>query len=143
MKFLLDTCVITEFTQKKPSTYLVDWLSAKEEDDLYLSVLTIGELQQGISKLSNSKKKLSLQRWLDHDVSRRFDGRILSIDTAIIDRWGRLRGTAMRKDRTFPVIDSLLAATALTHGLTIVTRNVDDLVDSGVTIRNPWEDYKK
>jgi hypothetical protein len=143
MKYLLDTCVISEFTQKKPSAQLIDWLSTKDEDDLYISVLTIGELQQGISKLVDSKRKLSLQHWLDQDVSHRFDGRILSIDKAIIDRWGRLRGTALRKGRTFPVIDSMLAATALTHGLTIVTRNVEDISDTGVAIRNPWTDYNK
>jgi len=143
MKFLLDTCVISEFTQKKPSAHLIDWLSTKNEDDLYISVLTIGEIQQGISKLPDSKRKLSLQQWLDQDVSRRFDGRILSIDKAIIDRWGRLRGTALRNARTFPVIDSMLAATALTHGLTIVTRNVEDISDTGVAIRNPWTDYNK
>ena len=141
MKFLLDTCVLSEFIRKKPSSKLIYWISTKDEADLYLSVLTLGELQQGISKLADSKRKLSLQSWLDNDVTKRFDNRIISIDRDIIDRWGRLQGTGMRQGRNFPVIDSLLAATAITHGMTVVTRNVNDLKETGASIRNPWQDY--
>lgn len=141
MKYLIDTCVLSEFIRKKPSTKLTYWMSSKSESNLYLSVLTLGELQQGISKLDDSKRKLSLQSWLDNDISKRFDGRILSIDRKIMDRWGRLRGEAMQHGKSFPVLDSLLAATAIAHGLTMVTRNVNDVKKTGVSIRNPWEDY--
>jgi len=141
MKFLLDTCVLSEFVRKKPSAKLVHWISTKHENTLYLSVLTLGELQQGISKLKASKRKLSLQSWLDNDVSERFKNRIITIDENIIDRWGRMRGLAMQKGKSLPVIDSLLAATAINHGMTIVTRNIDDIKNTGVSIRNPWEDY--
>ena len=75
MKFLLDTCVLSEFIRKKPSKKLTDWLSSKHEHDLYLSVLTIGEIQQGVSKLPDSKRKLTLQKWLDHEITKRFDHR--------------------------------------------------------------------
>ena len=141
MKFLLDTCVFSEFIRKKPCSHLMHWMSTKDEAELYLSVLTLGELQQGISKLVDSKRKLALQRWLDDDVTKRFDNKIISINKDIVDRWGRLRGAGMKQGKNFPVIDSLLAATAITHGMTIVTRNVDDLKATGVTIRNPWQDY--
>ena len=141
MKFLLDTCVLSEFTRKKPSVNLTEWLAAKDEHTLYLSVLTLGELQQGISKLTDSKRKLGLQRWLDQDITKRFENRIISIDSHIIDHWGRLRGEALQIGKSFPVIDSLLAATALTHGMTIVTRNTSDYKDTGISIRNPWDDY--
>ena len=141
MRFLLDTCVISEFIRKKPSAKLIHWILAKNEEDLYISVLTLGEVQQGISKLLDSERKLSLQRWLDTDVSKRFDKRIIAIDKDIVDCWGRLRGLAMREGRHFPVIDSLLEATAIVNGMTIVTRNVDDFKGSQISIRNPWEDY--
>ena len=139
MKFLLDTCVLSEFIRKKPSSKLIDWLSSKNENDLYLSVLTIGELQQGISKLDQGKRKLLLQNWLDNDISSRFHHRMIEIDRNIIDHWGRLWGMAMKKGNTMPVIDSLLAATAIAHGMTIVTRNVTDLQLGEVLIRNPWD----
>lgn len=139
MKYLLDTCVISEFVRKKPSKKVVEWLNSKSEDVLYVSVLTIGEIQKGISKLPSSKKKLLLQKWLDNDLLNRFENKILDITTDVVDRWGRIQGEAEQNGKKLPVIDSLIAATAFTRGLTVVTRNVEDIARTGIAIRNPWE----
>lgn len=139
MKFLLDTCVISEFVRKSPSKKVIAWLNSKSNDDLYLSVITIGEIQKGISKLPYSQKRLTLQKWLDKDLSNQFDNRVLDISKGIIDRWGRMQGGSESEGKTLPVIDSLIAATAIHHGMTISTRNVSDLELCGASVRNPWE----
>ncbi len=109
-----------------------------EEHHLYISVLTLGEIQKGISRLVSSKRKHSLQSWLNEDLRNRFENRVLEITPEIALVWGEIQGKAENEGAPLPVIDALLAATALIHEMTIVTRNQKDMRRSGVKILNPW-----
>ena len=139
MKYLLDTCVISELTKKRPSTHLVQWLKQQDEFSLYLSVITIGELQKGIGKLPDSRKRRQLQEWVTHDLTRRFTGRILNIDQEVAQKWGDLSASAEKTGRPVPVLDGLLVATAQAHGLTFVTRNTTHVEVTGVPLLDPWK----
>ena len=139
MKYLLDTCLISELVKKVPHPAVVSWLNEQEEQSLFLSVLTIGELQEGISKLPDSARKDELQAWVEHDLALRFTGRIIDVDMEAMLIWGRLQGESERKGETLHVMDSLIAATAKAHGLVVVTRNVRDIERCQVRVCNPWE----
>ena len=139
MKYLLDTCVVSELVAKQPNPKVVEFVDALDSDDVYLSVITIGEISKGIEKLPKSKRKLELQTWLKEDLLIRFDGKIVSLDTDVLMEWGALTARLESSGRTIPAIDSLIAATVLTHQFTLVTRNVDDFEGTGVEIVNPWE----
>ncbi|MDP1624141.1 MAG: type II toxin-antitoxin system VapC family toxin [bacterium] len=139
MKYLLDTCVITELVSKHPNPKVVDLVDSLGSDDVYLSVITIGEIAKGIEKLPKSKRKQELHSWLKEDLLVRFDGRITPLDTEILVEWGILIARLESTGITLPAIDSLVAATTLTDKLTLVTRNVDDFSGTGIEIVNPWE----
>lgn len=139
MKYLLDTCVVSELTKKKPEKNIITWIKTKDETDFYLSVLTLGELQKGIIKLNDSKKKQSLIDWLESDLSKRFEKRILFITDPVALKWGEIQGIAERQGNKMPVVDSLIAATGITYNLQVVTRNTDDMEASGVKLFNPWK----
>ena len=138
MKNLLDTCVIAEYQKPAPDIKVMNWLGSQIEESLFLSVLTVGEIEKGIARLPASKRKNNLETFLENLVTR-FDRRILNLDTLILRRWGRLTGSLERKGRVLPIVDSLLAATALEYNLTIVTRNTADFADTGATVLNVWE----
>lgn len=138
MKYLLDTCVVSELSKKKPLKNLIFWIKQKDESDLYLSVLTIGELQKGITKLSESKKKRSLIHWVESDLLKRFENRILAITDSVARKWGDIQGKAEQEGKKMPVIDSLIAATGLVYDLQIITRNTVNMEFSGVNLFNPW-----
>lgn len=138
MKYLLDTCLISELVKKEPNPSVVSWLDQQEEQTLFLSVLNFGELQKGISKLPDGVKKEELQAWVTHELAERFTGRIIGIDLDTALCWGRLQGEAERQGEKVPVMDALIAAVAATHGLTVVTRNVKDMERCGVRVCNPW-----
>lgn len=137
MSYLLDTNILSELRRKIPDDRVASWLAQRPAPTLHLSVLTLGEIRKGIEVLTDAVRKQSLLDWLETDLPAYFDGRILPIDAAVADRWGRLLGDARRP---LPAIDSLLAATALTHGLVLVTRNVKDFAGLAVDIFNPWVD---
>jgi len=139
VKFLLDTCLISELVKKKPNAAVLKWLDERDEHSLFLSALTLGELQKGISRLSTGVRKDDLQAWIEHDLIERFEGRILDLDleTALI--WGKLQGEAELKGGKLPVMDSLIAATAIAHGLLVVTRNVKDIERCRARVFNPWD----
>ena len=122
----------------KPETRVLDWLEAADEELLHLSVLTMGGLEKGIAKLPESPRKSELREWLEHDLAERFSERILPVDAAVAVAWGRIQGEAERGGMKLPVIDSLLAATAEIHRLTLATRNVADFDRCGATVFNPW-----
>lgn len=143
MKWLLDTCVISELVSKKPHNAVIDWIDSIEAENLYLSVITIAEITKGIEKLPQSKRKRELHRWLTEDLLLRFDGRILALDADVLLVWGPLPGRLESKGKEMSAIDSLVAATALHWNLTIVTRNVADYSHSGVPIFNPWDAEKR
>ncbi len=135
--FLLDTNIIFELVRPRPEPKVKTWVAATGEDLLYLSVLTLGEIRKGIASLKDASRRVRLEAWLDGDLAVRFAGRILAIDLAVAGRWGRLVAQADLKSR-LPVIDGLLAATALQHNLTLVTRNTKDVAETGVPVFNPW-----
>jgi toxin FitB len=138
VKFLLDTCVVSEFTKPQPNAQLDAWLDATAESALYLSVVTLGEIQQGITRLPPSIRRQRLQGWLDDDLSVRFAGRILVIDAPVCIAWGRLRADSAAQGRVLPVIDALIAATALHHRMVLVTRNERDFEQiPGLEVFNP------
>ena len=142
MKYLLDTCLISELVKKEPNPAVVSWLDEEDEQKLFLSVLNLGELQKGISKLPDNAKKDELQAWVALDLVERFAGRILDIDLETALSWGRLQGEAEQAGEKLPVMDSLIAATAVAHGLVVVTRNVRDMERCGAKVCNPWESIK-
>jgi predicted nucleic acid-binding protein len=136
--FLLDTNVISELIKAKPNGNVVRWIEETDESILFLSVLALGEIRKGIERLSLGRRRGRLESWLDVDLRARFQNRVLPIDSAIAERWGTLSAIAEGKGRPVPVIDGLLAATALHHDLMLVTRNDSDLAGTGVPTLNPW-----
>ncbi len=135
MSYLLDTNVLSELRRKSPDARVVHWFSQRPASRLYLSVLTLGEIRKGIEALADPKRQLALLDWLETALPAFFAGRVLPIDGAVADRWGRLVAKA---GRPLPAIDSLLAATADQHGLTLVTRNLRDVKGLAVQVINPW-----
>ena len=139
MNFLLDTCVISELVAKKPNEKVLQWIDTVDPEAVYLSVITIGEIRKGIEKLPGSKRKASLEKWLDEELLVRFSGRIASIDTEVMLLWGKLVARLEAAGKTMSAIDSLIAAIALHRKFHLVTRNEDDFKDAGVHIINPWK----
>jgi predicted nucleic acid-binding protein len=138
LNYLLDTCVVSELIKPKPEKAVLEWIGCQAEDRLYLSVLTLGELEKGIAKVRDERRKQKLRHWVDHDLQQRFAGRWLAVDGAVARQWGRLQGEAEASGRKMPVVDGLIAATAIQFGYTVVTRNTVDLVASGAAIVTPW-----
>jgi predicted nucleic acid-binding protein len=137
--YLLDTNVISELMKPRPARTVAAWIVSTPEDLMHLSVLTIGEIRKAIDLLDEDEpKRAALQSWLDHDLRVRFAGRILPFDEWVAERWGQIEANARRQRVTLPTIDAQLAATALHHGLTFVTRNAADVRLTGVPLFNPW-----
>ena len=137
--FLLDTNCVSELVRAKPEPRVMEWMDATDEELLYLSVLTLGEIRKGVAGLAQGKRRTHLETWLEVDLQARFSGRILPIDYAIADRWGLLAAESKRNGKALSVIDGLLAATALHHNLTVVSRKGSDFTTAQVQVLNPWE----
>ena len=137
MSYLIDTNVLSELRRRAPNAGVVDWFAQRPATALFLSVLTVGEIRKGIDMLAAGERKLKLLDWLEVELPTFFAGRIIAVDLRVADRWGRLLAEA---NRPLPAIDSLLAATALTHGLKLVTHNARDFVFPGLDVINPWGD---
>lgn len=135
MSYLVDTNVLSELRRKQPDVHVMQWFSARPAGTLYLSVLTLGEIRKGVEAMADQSRKLPLLDWLETDLPAFFEGRILSVDGAVAEVWGRMQAKA---GRPLPAIDSLLAATAQHHGLMLVTRNIRDVDGLGVSLVNPW-----
>jgi predicted nucleic acid-binding protein len=138
VKYLLDTCVISELVKPAPNRKVVDWLNEVSSKALFLSVITIGEIKKGLTKLPNSKKKERLTVWLN-TLLNEYQERILPVDLMVAENWGVLQGNAEMAGTPMSSIDSLLAATTYTHNLTLVTRNESDFVPGITPIINPWK----
>ena len=136
MSYLVDTNVLSELRRKQPSARVVEWFEQRPATTLYLSVLTLGEIRKGIDQVADKKRKHQLQDWLEAELPAFFTGRILPVDLQVADRWGRLLANS---SRSLPAIDSLLAATALEHDMTLVTRNEKDFSGLPLTVINPWD----
>lgn len=138
MKYLLDTCVLSEFTHREPDSNLMTWLDSVDESLLYLSVITLGEIQRGIMRLPDSRRKNELVRWMNTGITERFAQRILSINSQTMFIWGGFTARLEKNGQPMPVMDSLIAATTIEHNLILVTRNVSDFTHCGVQFINPW-----
>jgi predicted nucleic acid-binding protein len=139
MKYLLDTCVISELIKKIPNKNVLRWLENQDEEDLYLSVLTFGEIQKGIEKAPDKIRKKKLQAWLEEDLRERFEGKIIPVDLNVAIKWGEIQGITEKEGKTMPSIDGLIAISALAYGCIVVTRNTSDMENSTVDLVNPWE----
>jgi toxin FitB len=139
MSWLLDTCVVSDLVKPAPNRALLDWLAQTEEASLFLSVITLGELEKGIVKVADAARRAKLEAWVRRDLVQRFVDRVLPIDAAVATRWGALTGESEAKGKPLPVIDSLIAATCLVHDLAVVTRNLRDFERCGARCFNPWE----
>jgi predicted nucleic acid-binding protein len=135
MSYLLDTNVISELVRPKPSKAVLIWFDSIPSEALHISVLTLGEIRKGVEGMPDGVRREKLRLWLEHDLLDWFDTRVLPVDSAVADRWGRLLAQV---GRPVPSIDSLLAATALHHELRIVTRNQKDFDYPGLEVINPW-----
>ena len=139
VNYLLDTNVLSEARRKVPHAGPAVWLERTPEHALYVSVLVLGEIRKGIAKLSEASQQARLQGWLETELTPRFADRVLSIDVETALVWGRLAGEGERRGEPLPVVDTLLAATAIRHNLTLVTRNTHDFARLPVDLLNPWE----
>jgi tRNA(fMet)-specific endonuclease VapC len=139
MNYLLDTCVISELVANNPDPKVVQWIDSTDEIHLFLSVVTIGEIQKGVEKLPHSKRKTALRQWLSEQLPARFASRIVAIDAETMLTWGQLVARLDRQGHPMPAIDSLIAAIALHGNFTLVTRNEEDFKHAGVLIFNPWK----
>jgi predicted nucleic acid-binding protein len=136
LSYLIDTNILSELRRKQPDARVVSWMQARPRPALFLSVLTLGEIRKGIERIEDGVHKQSLADWLEVELPHYFVGRLIDIDPHIADRWGRLMA---RAGRPLPTIDGLLAATALQHDLTLVTRNTKDFTGLDVRLINPWD----
>jgi len=139
MRFLLDTCVISEIIRPNPSSKVIKWIKNEDENKFFISVLTFGELHKCIEKLVESKRKEELHSWVENDLKERFSNRTINIDLQVAGLWGKVQGIAEKSGRPMPAVDAFIAATGIAHHLTVVTRNTVDMQESGVSLLNPWE----
>ena len=137
--YLVDTNIPSELTRETPDARVAAFLKSAGKESVFLSVMTIGEICKGIDLLPVSQKRSGLQIWLDVEVRSWFAGRILPVTESIAERWGHLAATAKQRGIAVAVVDGVIAATALEHGLTLVTRNVKDFASLGVVLLNPWD----
>jgi hypothetical protein len=135
--WLIDTNALSELKKRNPHPAVARWFAEHPSGALHLSVLTLGELRKGIHAMPDGERKDRFSAWLETEMPDYFAGRILDVDARIADRWGRLCAEA---GRPLPAIDSLLAATALVHGLTLVTRNLADFSLPSLRVVNPWNE---
>lgn len=138
MNFLIDTCCISELVSRRPESNVLEWFEVHDELNLFLSVITLGELRKGIEKLPDSTKKRKLNLWVKDDLLTRFRNRILNISFEEVNKWGEVLAEAEKSGRPIPAIDALIASTALVHDLAVVTRNTKDMELTGVELINPW-----
>lgn len=142
IKYLLDTCVISEFVKPKPDQKIQDWLNSIDSEHTYLSVVTFGEIQLGISTLAPSNRRTVLEAWLNTELQDQFAGRVLSLDGETFVTWGQMTAPLKRQGKPMNVMDSLIAATALHHKMVLVTRNVRDFANLSLSLFNPWEPWE-
>lgn len=142
MSYLLDTCVLSEFTRRDPEPRVIDWLEQEAEDTLFISTIVLGELARGVSRLPEGSKKRRLGAWLYTDLVERFAQRVLPVSTDVALKWGELSAIAARSGQQIGMADGLIGVTGIVHSLVVVTRNVDHLTPTGAIVFNPWTDQE-
>jgi predicted nucleic acid-binding protein len=139
VSFLVDTNVISEVAKPHPSPQVMEFLHETDEDRLFISVITLGELRRGVALKADGRVKSALDSWLRVDLLERFSGRIINITIRVADLWGELMADATRRGIALHAMDGFLAATARAHNQTLVTRNVKDFAPFGLPLVNPWD----
>ena len=134
MSFLIDTCALSELVKSRPSSQVSQWFVDTPKTSMFVSVLTLGEIRRGIMMLGQGRRRQRLSAWFETELPMWLGDRVLPLDAYVADRWGRL----MARCKKLPAVDGLIAATALSHSLTVVTRNEADFVATGVELVNPW-----
>lgn len=137
--YLLDTNVPSEFSRDRPEPRVVEWLKTQPVTTLFLSAVTIGEIRKGLTLLPRGRRRSELETWFHADLLIWFRNRILPVTHAVADQWGVMDGKCQLRGKPLNTADGMIAATAIEHGLTVVTRNVKDFAGLGVEIFNPWE----
>ncbi|MFI9404289.1 type II toxin-antitoxin system VapC family toxin [Nocardia sp. NPDC052316] len=140
MGYLLDTNAVSEWIKPRPDPGLIEWLHEADEERMFLSVITIGEIRRGVERMPNGRRKARLTTWLSDQVTDRFDARLLPIDLGVAQAWGRIRARAEGAGHQVDAVDALIAATAEAHGLAVVTRNEKDFRGTGVQVLCPWRE---
>ncbi len=138
MKYLLDTNIISEFISKQPNQKVLDFIKSLDEEDIYLSVITIGEIKFGIEKVKSETKKETLSNWLNSDLLERFKGRIVNIDTPIMLKWGEVNQYLQSIGKPMPIMDSLIASSCLAKNFVLITRNEKDFYSFDIEMVNPF-----
>lgn len=139
MKYLLDTCVLSELVKPQPETGVLAWINARKEVELHVAAMTLAELQRGVARLPASRRKSELADWLDK-LRMGFAGRVLSFTPDTAAYWGEMCARVEAGGRTMAAFDSIIAASAVEHGLVLVTRNERDFAMAPLVVFNPWSD---
>ena len=139
MKYLLDTNIVSEISKKKPNLNVLAWLDRITLAESSISVMTIGELRRGIELVSDEIRRARLETWYQDNVRVSFAGRTLNLDDRVMECWGERMAALSRQGLSIEPLDGLIGATALVHGLTLVTRNTDHFLAFGISLENPWQ----
>jgi predicted nucleic acid-binding protein len=139
VSFLLDTVVISEWVKPQPQPRVVAWLKQVDEEQVFLSVVSLAEIRRGVELMPADKRRDRIDSWLTVDLPARFHRRILAIDGQIAETWGIMMARGRKAGRNVGVLDAFFAATAEVHRLTLVTRNVADFQQLGISLLNPWQ----
>lgn len=138
MRYLLDTCVISELASQSPDGNVVSWIDELSDENVFISVITIGELKRGIDRLAVSSRRRKLEKWLE-SLLVRFEDTIVAVDTNVTLSWGEMIAQLDKVGRPMPALDSLIAASARYHQLVLATRNTFDFKHAGIQLFNPWQ----
>ena len=138
MNFLLDTNVVSEWTKPHPDVGVVAWLAEADEDRVFVSVITLAELRHGVERMPVGARRRRLDIWLTEQVPLRFEARMLPIDAATANSWGRIMARGQARGRPLGTMDAFIAATAEQYDLTLVTRNLSDFDGLGIRLLSPW-----
>ena len=139
MRYLLDTCVLSELVKSAPDLHVIQWFEARKAHELCISAMTWGELQRGVTRLPESKRRSELTQWLQQ-LEIGFENRILAFDQNISKVWAHMTVQAETQGQSMAAFDSIIAATARAHECKLVTRNVRDFAKAGIVVLNPWQD---
>jgi predicted nucleic acid-binding protein len=140
VSFLLDTNVVSELAKPQPNAGVVRWLHEADEDSLFLSVITLAEVRFGVERLPPGARRNRLDAWIREELAGRFEGRILAVDAGVAEAWGQAMATTEAQGRRMNLMDCFLAATAIVHRLTLVTRNTEDFAGFAGELLSPWSD---
>jgi predicted nucleic acid-binding protein len=139
---LLDTCVLSELVRPHPEPAVLDWVASRPESSLFVSAMTLAELHRGVRKLPESKRRTELTNWLEQ-LELGFEGRVIPFNQDTAHAWAQMTVQAEQQGKPMAAFDSIIAATAISHGLRLVTRNVKDFAYAGVQLLNPWPEQGK